>query len=107
MATQSTVLQKTRVGVQSGLGTAAAANRRFPSLMSAGWLMSTISSYPAQGEVVDSTAILDKEWSGLKYEGAGTYNELSYIFSSILGKAEGGGPSGGVWTFHPQLDKAD
>jgi hypothetical protein len=90
--------------VESVIGTAVPANRQMPSFKSAGWQEGKVDEYVSQGDLVDAVTVLSKDWSGFKFDGAGTYSELTYVFGSGLCKPQGGA---GQWDYYPQINKRD
>lgn len=104
--TQSTVLQPSRFGLETTEGVAVPANRRMPSLMSAGWAQQEVKEYRSQGQLVDGVTSLNKDWAAFDFDGAGTYGELTYLFAMALCKPYAGSGAG-VWNYYPQIDQPD
>lgn len=101
-ASRADVNQKLYLGVESVIGAAVAAVKKFPSLSIEPERAQDDQFYRPQGQLVPGSGVKHREWSEPKYKAAIDYNELAYIFSGLFGAATITNPSGTayqwVWT---------
>lgn len=78
------VYQITQVGVETTAGTAVAATKRLTSLALTPTIESDVKIYKPVGYRLATVGALSKEWSGFKLAGPVTYNEIMYVFNSLI-----------------------
>ncbi len=107
MPRRTTLTQQTQLGVETTPGTSVAANRRLRSVSIDLAPEGNIRAFRATGSKFPSVAAPGKEWSSGDMEGAGTFTELLYVISGILGSPATTTPTGGTttrqhdWTIAP------
>jgi hypothetical protein len=87
VAERSAITQSVQIGVETTPGTLVAAGKRLGSM---GFKIGpAIESSPLRptGTKYETAQILGKEWTEADIDGAPTYTELPYAFSSVLGAA--------------------
>lgn len=87
MPERATIAQGVQVGVESVSGTAIAANKRLSALSLALEPSYEFQTFRAMGYKAPSIVSPTKRWSTADVEGAGTYTEIVYPLSSVLGAA--------------------
>jgi hypothetical protein len=84
VAERSTISQSVQIGVETVPGTAVAAGKRLQSIgFQIGPKVTSKTVLPI-GQKYPSLAIIGKEWSESKIDGAPVYTELPYIFASLM-----------------------
>lgn len=84
MSELTTVTQVCQIGVESTEGTAVAANRYLPSLTMELAPSLNIDAFRPTGNKFPTIHALGKEWSTVKIAGKPTYDEIMYLFDSLL-----------------------
>jgi hypothetical protein len=84
MAERATILQRVQIGAESTPGTEVNADKRLSSLQIVPAIDADIQKFRAMGFLVTNVAAMGKEFTTAALSGVPTYNELPYIFSSLL-----------------------
>ena len=105
MPERGTVLEQVQVGAEGTAGTVTAANRRLLCTMIEPSPVVPREPYRPVGSKTNTTAISQKEETQADLSGVLCYNDIVYLFSSILEQATITTPSGATntrrWTFTP------
>ena len=114
MPERSTVSQVVQIGVESTPGTAVVCNRRLQSVSISPSVSTDIEMFRPSGNKFHTVQALNKEWSESSIEGQPSYNELQYLFGSLLTTGvvaqvmDGATPTAVYeWTFSPTSDAED
>lgn len=78
------VFQGVQIGVEGTPGTPVAANKKLLAVNMTPSPQVETKPFKAMGNKYASFAVLNKEWSSINIEGTPTYNEMVYLFSSLL-----------------------
>lgn len=84
MPERSTIAQVVQIGVETTPGTGVAANKQFLSTSISPAVKVAMQDFRAVGQKFPSVIVPGKEWVEAKVAGAGSYNELTYLLSSVL-----------------------
>lgn len=108
---RSAALELTQLGVESVLGQAVPANRRFLCTSFATDPSMPTTPYRPSGFKVSTTATQGKESTALAINGALCFDDLIYLYSSLFKTATPTTPSGATntrrWVFKPSANSAD
>lgn len=111
MPIRSTIAQGIQVGIESTEGTAVAANRRLSSVGFSFDPNIDFDQFRPMGNKFNTLSVPGEDWSGVSYEGQPTYDELVYLFSSLLTTATITTPATGTnsrqWEFIPAATTSD
>lgn len=113
MPDRAQVFQVFELGVEGTAGTEAARTRLLRSLNWALTPQSEHAEIAATGNKVPTLTYQNREWATGSYDGAADFNELPYIFNSVLNNSTAttfGTASGGTtyqWVYEPDSDGAD
>jgi hypothetical protein len=103
MAERSSLNQISQIGVETTPGTAVAATKRLQSISIEPSISAEIDQFRPVGSKYRSIATLGKEWVEASIGGRADYNELPYIFSSVINTGVITTPAGGTlsrqWVF--------
>lgn len=102
-ASRADVNQLLLMGVETTIGAAVGATKKFPSLSIEPERVQDDQFYRPAGQIVPGSGVKHREWSEPKYKLALDYNELAYIFSGLFGAAVITNPSGSAyqWVWSP------
>lgn len=99
-----------QLGVEATENTGVAANKKFQSIsFNMGPRIGT-DEYTPQGYYFPTAVVPNLDWSEGKIVGRGNYNELVYLFSSLLSYAaptQQGGTPAYLWTMGPSVNAAN
>jgi hypothetical protein len=100
MAARADVNVVTQIGVETTLGTAVAASKRFPDLDVELSPETDVKLYRPSGSKANEVAVPHKKWAVGSYKGPLTYGSLSYYLSSMKYAApvQIGATTGYTWT---------
>lgn len=109
MPERTSVTQKTQVGAESTAGTSVAASKFLPSLTFSTSIDGTMSDVMAGGLKFPTGSAIGQEWTTTKVTGQPTYDELSYLLSSLISKVtpSTSDTSAKVWTYAPSSSAED
>lgn len=109
MAERASVLQKTQFGVESTAGTSVAANKFLPSLAFKASIAGNMTQVTSGGLRFPTGAAIGQEWMSWKMTGQPTYDELSYLFNSLLKDVSPTtvDTSARLWTYAPAAAAED
>jgi hypothetical protein len=103
MPERTSITQVQQVGVEVTPGTAVAATRRLQSVSISISPNPETSQFRPKGTKFPTVSVLNREWSTLSIEGQPTYNEMAYLWSSVLNTAAPTGPVTGAYTWSFQV----
>src|ERR1044072_4911098 len=86
MAERTAVTQLLQVGLETTPGTAVAAGKLLPSLMLTSGIDGSFNEIRSSGFKYPADEVIGKEWSTSKLSGSPTYDEMTYLLSSVLAK---------------------
>lgn len=86
MAERTTVTQVVQLGVESTEGTAVAANKTLPSINMLPAIAGNVDAFTSIGNKWPTIHVLGEEWASVAITGKPTYDELTYLLSSLLAK---------------------
>ena len=109
MAERATITTKTQIGAEATAGTGVAAGKWLPSLDGTSSLQGNMSDIRAGGVKFPTGSLLGQEWTTTKLDGVPSYDEITYMLSSILAKVS---PSTSdttakTWTYAPSSSAED
>jgi hypothetical protein len=114
MAERSTISQAVQIGVETTPGTAVAALRRLGSIGVEMSVQADINARRPTGQKYANLNVLGKEWSELSLSGSPVYQELPYLFASLMSAPtvtpllDGATPTGASrWVFDSNSFSAD
>jgi len=107
MTERASIFQGVQIGVESTPGTSVAANKKLQSISIEPSIKAEVKTFRPMGSKFPAIAALGKEWSESKISGQPTYDELTYIFASLVSYAAPTGTTEKTWTFAPMSDNAD
>lgn len=110
MTERATVFQTVQVGVESTKGTAVAASKKLTATSIQPKISLEANTFRALGNKFATLLVPGKEYVIAKIEGVASYNELSYLLSSLINYAapvQQGGTAAYLWTFAPDTDGVD
>jgi hypothetical protein len=103
MAVRHQVFQRVQLGVEVTPGTPVAANKRLLATYFRPTANVPRDPHTTVGSRFNSGSSEQKEWTGIELNGRMAFNDLAYIFNSLLLKSTGAGP----WTFKPTPEAVD
>ena len=100
---RASITQRTQFGVESTYATAATQAKRWPTLVVHPAPENEANEYRTQGNKFVNLVVPNKEWSTTKFEGAGTYGEMAYLFASLYANTTpiAGAGTSQQWVFAP------
>jgi len=110
MAEKATIFQNVQIGVETTPGTVIAANKKLLSVSMVPQPKTETKPFRAAGNKYASFASLMKEWSEINISGEMTYNEIVYLFASLLHYAaptQQGATAAYKWTFGSNTSAED
>lgn len=109
MPERTSVTQILQLGLESTPGTAVPANKLLPSLMLTSGIDGSFVEVRSNGYKYSVDQVIGKEWSTSKISGAPTYDELTYLLSSVLVKVSPvtSDTSARTWTMTPSSSAED
>lgn len=112
MGEKNTIFQTVQIGVEAGAtpGTPVAANRKLVACSIIPKDRTESDAFRALGSKYPSFVTINKEWTECAIEGRPTYNELTYLLSSLLRTptpAQQGGTAAYLWTFDSNTSASD
>jgi hypothetical protein len=109
MPERTSVTQKTQFGAESTAGTSVAASKFLPSLEFSTSIEGDMSDVRAGGLKFPTGAVMGREWSSTKVTGTPSYDELSYLLSSLVAKVTPttADTTAKVWTYSPASSTED
>jgi hypothetical protein len=106
MAERSSLNQTVQIGVESTPGTSVAASKRLQSIGIEPSPDVEMDEFRPMGQKYRAITTLGKEWVTADITGRGSYTELIYLLSSVVGTGvvttPGGGTTSRNWQFLPQ-----
>lgn len=105
MAERSALNQSVQIGVESTPGTPVAASTRFQATGIEPSPDTEIDEFRPIGQKYRAIATLSKEWVTAPITGRGSYNEIVYMLSSVIGTAVVTNPGAALaynWQFDPE-----
>ncbi|MEZ0396836.1 MAG: hypothetical protein ABWK53_10465 [Anaerolineales bacterium] len=110
MGEKATIFQTVQIGIEAVPGTPVDANKKLLATSLVPSVKTEGETFRAMGNKYPSFAVLNKEWSEVSIEGKLTYNEILYLFSSLLSQptpVQQGGTSAYKWTFASNTSAED
>jgi hypothetical protein len=109
MAERSSLNQNIQIGVEATPGTAVAATKRLQSIGIEPSISVETSQFRPIGSKFNALSTLGKEWVEAAVSGRGTYTEIIYALSSVVGTGVTSIPEAGstMWTFSPKTRDDD
>jgi hypothetical protein len=109
MAERSAISTVAQIGVETTSGTAVAADKLLAALMIAPSIKSEVDEIGPQGYIFDTALALNREWCEADLSGYPTYEELTYLLSSLIlaTTSSASGTTGHKWTFAPTSTGGD
>jgi len=110
MGEKASVFQTTQIGIETTAGSAVAANLKLAATSIIPGPRLEADAFRAQGNKYPSFVTPNKEWSEFSIEGKLTYNEVTYLLSSLIAAptpTQGGSISAYTWTFTSDTDGED
>lgn len=110
MGEKASIFQTIQIGVEATAGTAVAANKKLLSVSMVPQPRTETKPFRAMGNKYASFASLMKEWSEINISGEMTYNEIVYLFASLLhyaAPAQQGTTAAYKWTFGSNTSAED
>jgi hypothetical protein len=110
MGEKASVFQTTQIGIETTAGSAVAANRKLAATSIIPGPRLEADAFRAQGNKYPSFVTPNKEWSEFSIEGKNTYNEVTYLLSSLIAAptpTQGGTTSAYTWIFTSDTDGED
>lgn len=108
MPERSTVVQVVQLGAEATPGTAVPANKKLVALSINPSASLNLFTFRPMGYKFRTFAASGKEWSVASVEGLANYEELQYVFTSILMNTTGAGAGADkTWTFTPAAAALD
>lgn len=107
MTERATIFQSVQVGVEATPGTSVAANRSLQSISIEPAIKAEVKAFRPMGNKFPTISALGKEWSESKISGQPTYDELAYLFSSLVSYAAPTGTTEKTWAFAPASNNPD
>lgn len=103
MPDRPVVIERTQLGVETTSGTAVAANKRLHSFGLKLDDAADFDRFGPMGQLLDTIAVVRREWSTFAVEGYPDYQNVVYPLSGVIGAATittpGGGTNSRLWTF--------
>ena len=110
MAERSSLTQGVQIGVEVTPGTNVAANKKFVYIGIEPGIQVDMQRFRPMGQKYASVEVEGKEWVEADINGAGSYTELTYFFSSVLvapGAPVVSDTTAETWTFTPAASSED
>lgn len=109
MAERTQVTELVQVGVETVLGTPVAATKRLPSLKLSVGLDGSFTEVIPSGYKYPTQEVIGKEWTTAGLEGSPTFDELTYLFASLVNKPTptANGDGSHTWVFEPSTSSED
>jgi len=109
MVERASILQTTQIGAESTAGTGVAASKFLPSLAFKVSIDGNMTDITSGGMRFPTGSALGQEWGGWKFSGTPTYDELAYIYASLIENATPAtvDTDGKAWTFSPSSSAED
>jgi hypothetical protein len=109
MAERTSVTQKTQFGAESTAGTSVAASKFLPSLAFNTSIDGSLTDVTTGALKFTTGAVLGQEWTSTKVSGVPSYDELTYLLSSLIKKVTPTtvDTSARTWTIAPTSDAED
>lgn len=104
MVSRATVTQGVQIGVEAVPGTGVAANRRLRSIGIEPSPQVNIDTFRPPGQKFQALTALGREWMQAGLSGRPSYNELQYIFSSLLSEPTVTDLTGGAYRWNFESD---
>jgi hypothetical protein len=108
MAERASIFQGVQIGVETTPGVPVAANKKLQSISIEPGIKADVKTFRPMGNKFATLAALGKELVEAKISGQPTYDELTYLFASLVSYAL---PSGSgmekTWTFAPASNNPD
>lgn len=86
MAERTTVTQVVQIGLETTEGTAVAAGKKLPSINMLPAIAGNVDKFATIGNKFPTIHALGKEWSTAAISGKPTYDEITYLLSSLLAR---------------------
>lgn len=110
MSLPASVFQGIQIGVETTAGTPVSANKKLLSVTLKPSPQTEANPFKVMGSKYPSFVTLNKEWSSIVIDGAPTFNEIVYLFSSLMHYAapvQQGNTDAYKWTFVSNTSAAD
>lgn len=109
MAELASVFQTNQIGSETTEGTSVAASKLLGSLSFRSTPKAEVNMYRPDGQKFDTVGAYGREWATHQVSGQPTYNELVWLFASLIAKVtpSAAGTTGKLWTFSPAFNASD